>query len=320
MHEPVEPGLQRLRVLFGQAETCLRADQQGVTLALKVPHLAGPNVEEIVAVAGPVVSPSPNTMLLEDDDWLAGVFLRPLDSPLDQLTLKVYQQLLDVTRGWSVCRIWNYMPHINSETTGLENYRRFNLGRWQAYRDAYGDDLHRHLPAASAIGLRDEHVATVFLASRRPVRAIENPDQVPAWSYPNDYGPKAPSFARAAMTGEAGSRWGWISGTASIKGHSSVAPGDGARQLDVTLDNLRLVLALMGFPPLGATQNGFHHRTKVYLRDPNLLGGAQHRLGDEGWAVSMSNGPLFLQAEICRRELEVEIEVALSENGTQAAP
>ena len=217
-----------------------------------------------------------------------------------------------MTGGWTICRIWNYVPRINSETTGLENYRRFNLGRWQAYRDVYGGQLHEHLAAGSAVGVGDGALATAFLATRGGVEVIENPEQVPAWRYPEIYGPKAPSFARAAIAGVNGSRRGWISGTASIKGHESVAPGDPMQQLEITLDNLRLVLGRMGFPPLNDAAGDMRHELKVYLRDPGHLDSARHRLLPRGIGVGGID-PIFLQAEICRRELEVEIEVACRE-------
>ncbi|MGI8605241.1 MAG: hypothetical protein ACR2OZ_19895 [Verrucomicrobiales bacterium] len=308
--------LQRLRVLFGQEKTWLQEEPEGVTLALRVPHLAGPTSEEILCVSGSLSIPKPGSVTLDDGQWLAGILVRPMTCALDELTLNIYRDLLALTKDWSVCRIWNYVPYINTETTGLENYRRFNLGRWQAYRDAFGERLHQFLPAASAVGVRDDKLATVFVASRAGVSQIDNPEQVPAWRYPETYGPKAPSFARAAIAGDNGTRRGWVSGTASIKGHASVAAGDPLRQLDVTLDNLRLVLAQMNFPPLGDRSGSGSHRIKVYLRRRADLDAIRSRLCEQGMNGANGQGPLFLAADICRRELDVEIEVCANVGGT----
>jgi hypothetical protein len=314
---PVHP---RLHVRFGQNETRLQRDGSAVILSLAIPHLAGPTGEDILSGGGRVTEPAEDFVLLESGDWLAGAALGHSDNPLDQVSHRMYRDLLGATEGWSICRIWNYVPRINRETTGLENYRRFNLGRWQAYRDFFGSRLHEHLAAGSAVGVAGQMLAVVFLATRGKVVAVENPEQVPAWRYPEIHGPKSPSFARAALAGVNGSRRGWVSGTASIKGHESVAPGEPMRQLDITLDNLRLVLGRMGFPPLGATSGRMRHHLKVYLRDAANLEAARCRLDREGLNAGGPE-PIFLQADICRRELEVEIEVSCreAESGRLAA-
>ncbi len=288
-----------LRVEFGQAETRLGADARGVLVSMKLPHLAGPRAELILETDGVVESPAAGSRTLTGGDWLAGAFVRPLRGPVEELALAVYRELLLECRGWSLARVWNYVPDINGETTGLENYRRFNLGRWQAFHDAFGDQMHAHLPAASAVGLCDEKLVVIFLATRQPVRLIENPDQVPAWRYPQAYGPKAPSFVRGSVVGS----HAWISGTASIKGHESIGLGDLATQTTVTLENLATVLRSMDMPPLQHPR----HRFKVYLRrgaDAEPVRAALHAAG------LALDGAVFLEADICRRELDLEIELS----------
>lgn len=302
MSGPSASDFRSLRILFGQPETRLAVEQDACVLSLKVPHLGGPASEEILS-RGTLLQPASATCaLLSDERWLAGALLQPVSQSLDTATLQLYRHLLEAAHGWSICRIWNYVPHINSERTGLENYRRFNLGRWQAYRDVYGEALHERLPAASAVGMDDDILATIFLACRQPVTAIENPHQVPAWRYPAAYGPKAPSFARAAVAGLNGSRCAWISGTAAIRGHESIAPGDPLQQLEVTLQNLRIMMEETGLPA------GSVH-SKIYLRNPLHFEAIAGRVAREPLLQGLG-GPVFLQAEICRRELEVEIEVS----------
>jgi chorismate lyase / 3-hydroxybenzoate synthase len=295
-----------VRVCFGRSETRLAIDDRGVAVHLAMPLLGGPEEEMVLEVpAGRVESALPGSALLTSDHWMAGAFVRPWHGALDELSASLYRELLLHARGWNIGRIWNYVPEINSETTGLENYRRFNLGRWQAYHDTFGEDLTSHLPAASAVGLRGDMLVTVFVATRAPVERIENPQQVPAWRYPAAYGPKAPSFVRAARTDVAGRRWSWISGTASIRGHESVALGDVPGQLAVTLENLNVILATMGLPALGA---GGAARpevfTKVYLRRRSDLGAVRDGLG------VAAAGAQFVEADVCRSELELEIEVS----------
>ncbi|MFN0130292.1 MAG: hypothetical protein ACKV19_26820 [Verrucomicrobiales bacterium] len=300
--------LRSLRVCFGRLATRLVADEHGIAVDLALPHLAGPMEEVVLAIPGGVVeTPLPGSVLLSGGPWMAGAFVRPWHGPLDELSASLYRELLLHARGWNIGRVWNYVPHINSETTGLENYRRFNLGRWQAYHDSFGDRWTNHLPAASAVGLREDMLVTVFVATRAPVERIENPHQVPAWRYPAAYGPKAPSFVRAARTEAGGQRWSWVSGTASIRGHESVAPGDVGGQLAVTLQNLDVVLSALDLPPLGTEMpDGSASLAKVYLRRRGDLAAVQTHLG------AVADQAFFLEADVCRAELELEIEVTVS--------
>jgi chorismate lyase/3-hydroxybenzoate synthase len=303
---------QHLRVRFGQPETQLAAEEDGVTVALRVPHLAGPESEVILKTEGQIETPAVGSVLLTGGEWLAGAVVRPLRGPLDELALSLYREVLLHARGWSIVRIWNYVPDINNETTGLENYRRFNLGRWQAYHDAFGGGLAAHLPAASAVGLADDQLTIVFLATRQSVRSVENPEQLPAWRYPQTYGPKAPSFVRGMVTTGFGRRKAWISGTASIRGHESVQPGDVPGQLAVTLENLELVLESMALPPL--TDPGrMRHLTKVYLRHRSELERVRETLSALGLPHFGDDAVMYLEAAVCRAELELEIEVTSTE-------
>jgi chorismate lyase / 3-hydroxybenzoate synthase len=305
----------QVRVCFGRPETRLALDERGVAVHLAMPLLGGPEEEVVLEVPGArVESPLPGSALMTSDHWMAGAFVRPWHGPLDELSASLYRELLLHARGWNIGRIWNYVPDINSETTGLENYRRFNLGRWQAYHDTFGDALTAHLPAASAVGLRGDMLVTVFVATRAPVERIENPQQVPAWQYPAAYGPKAPSFVRATWAEVAGRRWSWVSGTASIRGHASVATGDVPGQLAVTLENLNVILAAMGLPALGAGEvAGAEVFTKVYLRHQADLRVVRDGLG------AAANLAQFVEADVCRSELDLEIEVS-ARNFPDAAP
>jgi enamine deaminase RidA (YjgF/YER057c/UK114 family) len=315
MAEVSEEKRARLQVCFGQEESRLITDDAGISVAIRIPHLAGPATETILETTGQIESTAPGSVILAGPQWLAGAIVRPLRGPLDDLAHSTYRELLIHARGWSLARIWNYVPDINAETTGLENYRRFNLGRWQAFHDAFGRRMAAHLPAASAVGLSDDRLVTVFLATRQPIRAIENPRQVPAWNYPEAYGPKAPSFVRGTLTGEPGRRRAWISGTASIRGHESIHPGDAEAQLTLTLDNLAVVLESMGLPPLNATGQ-VTHQAKVYLRHRRDLDRVAGALADRGLPSPGPDGTVFLEAAVCRAELELEIEVATIEGGT----
>jgi len=222
-------------------------------------------------------------------------------------THRAYSRILDLVRysGYThLVRVWNYLPRINGESGGLENYQRFCLGRHQAFAEAdYVFD--RDLPAASAIGAGAEGLRIYFLAARAPGRQIENPRQVSAYRYPLQYGPRSPSFSRATLTEFGGERQLFLSGTASIVGHETLHPEDAGGQLLETLINIQAVLNELGRSRIKLDELGADCMLKVYLRHREHLGIAKKYLAE---TLHPSCPVIFLQGDICRRDLLLEIE------------
>lgn len=222
-------------------------------------------------------------------------------------TYRAYCRILDLIRlsGYThLVRVWNYLPRINGEYMGLENYQRFCLGRHQAFAEAdYVFD--RDLPAASAIGTEAEGLRIYFIASRAPGRQIENPRQVSAYRYPLQYGPRSPSFSRATLTEFGGGRQLYLSGTASIVGHETLHPEDAAGQLRETLINIQAVLSESGGSRIKLDELGTDCMLKVYVRHREHFGIAKRLLAE---TLHPSCPVIFLQGDICRRDLLLEIE------------
>ncbi len=200
-------------------------------------------------------------------------------------------------------RVWNHLYAINEGEGDLERYRQFCIGRARGFADM----KHEHLPAGTAIGRRDRPglLQICWLAGRQPGRPVGNPRQVQAYRYPRQYGPAPPSFSRAILLPN-DELLG--SGTASIVGHESRHDGNLAAQIDETLINLR-ELCLAGDRVTARPQraNGRYAAgaAKVYLRRAETAPAATARIlaGLPG-----VNSLLMLEADICRRELLVEIE------------
>ena len=200
-------------------------------------------------------------------------------------------------------RIWNYFDAITLGEGDSERYRQFCVGRVQGLGDV---DTHT-LPAATAIGSRDgRRVLQVYwLAAREPGLPLENPRQVSAYRYPREYGPQSPTFARALLPPSPRVPL-LLSGTASIVGHASQHADSLRAQLDETLTNLDSLLgaARERAPTLSPHLDGTS-RLKVYVRDATdadaVAAQLEARLGTRvPW--------LMLHADVCRRELLVEIE------------
>lgn len=197
-------------------------------------------------------------------------------------------------------RMWNFMDAVNQGDGDLERYRQFCVGRARGLADAGVESY----PAATAIGRQvTTHELQVFwLAGREEGTAVENPRQVSAYRYPRTHGPVSPSFSRATVTKDGTLL---ISGTASIVGHVSQHPGDPLAQLDETLRNLN-VLIERASQHRAATAN-VPVLLKVYVRDP-----AHMDTIAAGVRAAFPNDPaIFLAADICRRELLLEIECVL---------
>ncbi len=249
-----------------------------------------------------------------DGHWLWGAI--DLDETtadardLGELAERAYSDLfrtLELANTPHLLRIWNYLPQINADGGGLERYRQFNHGRQQAFIEA-GQAAFDGAPAACALGIREGGLCIRFLAGQQPPVPIENPRQVSAYRYPQTYGPRAPTFSRAALADVGGEVALFVSGTASIVGHETQHADDVREQTRETLRNLEAVVAAAN--ATGGTRFSVGALDCViYVRHPgdvaSVMSVIDEVLGAESHFVRQA---VVLQADICRSDLLVEIE------------
>jgi len=245
----------------------------------------------------------------EDGNYLFASLLVPSEdcADIERVTRTSYLHLdhLMRARGYPYwLRAWNYLAAITQGEGEAERYRRFNAGRYSAVGLSSG--IEQNLPAASALGSDAGGFVLCCLAGKKRGAQIENPRQISASLYPPRYGLRSPMFARAALVPNGAGAQLLVSGTASIVGHESLHEGDPERQLEETARNFEaLVEAAMradvGRPRASRVRL---ESLKVYLRNPDdyerLLPGVRR--------LFHLDEPLVLRADICRRELLVEIE------------
>lgn len=255
-----------------------------------------------------------------DDDVLFGAIVLPETmfeagagkTPLQQATESAYRQvfaLLDTLHYPYLFRFWNYIADINTHSFGLERYRQFNLGRQDAFL-AHGRDVVGNVPAACALGFGQRGsvqgpLTIAFLAGRVAPLSIENPRQISAYQYPQQYGPRSPTFSRASLVRLGQNEVLFVSGTASIVGHATLHPADVVAQTRETMANIEAVLAQAN---LRASQPKFDLASlyyKIYVRHAADL--ARIRTELERIVGSAPNA-IYLQADVCRQDLLVEIE------------
>jgi chorismate lyase/3-hydroxybenzoate synthase len=280
--------------------------QSGARLRLKV--LAGEPHENIFPSIQPAGACGAFS-LFASDEWLLGSATSEPGMGIEAVARGLYGDLLDAARDFHLCRIWNYVPHINAHSGGIENYRAFCRGRAMAFEAQQGPRYFERLCAASAVGTTQAELTVIFAATKERPTHHENPDQVPAYRYPQEHGPRAPSFARATVC--RGGRTVFISGTAAIKGHATIAPDDTAAQVECTLENLALISQTAGIgADLGAGRSWRRH-FKIYLRHAADLPATAARL--QNTLLRPGDHVTWLQADICRAALNVEIEATLSD-------
>lgn len=230
---------------------------------------------------------------------------------IEQAAAKAYRELLEQVRPSKhpyLLRIWNYFSAINQGQGDKERYRGFCVGRSQSVDGQFNTPP----PAATAIGtnsVADQsgmHLQLIALCSSQVARTLENPRQTPAWRYPREYGPVPPGFSRGIILDEDTETPRLLaSGTASIVGHVSQHIGEVAGQLSESLANLQALLAE------GSKQSGrdFYlsdcEALRVYLRKPEDLPVAESIITAAGID---RDRVLYLHGDICRRELDVELE------------
>jgi enamine deaminase RidA (YjgF/YER057c/UK114 family) len=227
---------------------------------------------------------------------------------LSQATKLAYREIFDVLNATGhrhLIRIWNYLPEINRETGGDERYRHFNSARQWAFRNS-GRPTVGAMPAASAVGSpAGSPISIYFLAAREPPVMIENPRQTSAYHYPPKFGKHSPSFSRACVLSESAGTNLFVSGTSSIVGFETIHHGDVAAQTRETIANIDALLDEAN-RVVGEDRYSLDGlRFKVYVRQPDDLRAIESALS----ASLNSSAPIvYLQADVCREDLLVEIE------------
>lgn len=298
-------------ICFDQDTSFLAQESPCPVVSLNLPQLGGPPVAEVWTCAPPSTYRNIDGISFAMTEQILFGLLEIGEShelSLETLAFSAYRRLLALTRtmGYShLLRIWNYFPDINACPAGLSRYQQFCIGRHEAFADGQ-PDFKKLLPAGTAVGTRSGPLQIYFLAGTTPVTHIENPRQVNAYDYPSIYGPRSPSFARATLRQSEYREHLFIAGTASIAGHMSRHVGDLEKQTVETIHNLQALIDHAH--QLHAADNGrgdWQGLFKVYLRHPDAVSTVRSILKQH---LPSQTQIVYLEGEICRSELLLEIE------------
>lgn len=286
---------------------------------LDLPKLNGPPMAEIWTSTQPVsYHQAEDIHCAMNDEVLFGALHieEHAGTQLETVTYSAYRRLLAQARALGyphLLRMWNYFPHINRESNGLERYQQFCAGRYQALAEGLSG-FPRTLPAGTAVGTLSGPLNIHFLAAKLPGTHIENPRQVRAYEYPSLYGPRSPSFARATLRPSLSGANLLIAGTASVVGHISAHIGEPHKQTLEILHNLNALLTqterLHG---IARGQWSGQALFKIYVRHPEHVSAIHNVLQNR---LPSHSQILYLQGEMCRRELLLEIEGVLGQESS----
>lgn len=207
-------------------------------------------------------------------------------------------------------RMWNFVPGIHDPMgEDVDRYRVFNSGRHDAFTRWFGaaETFGRSLPAASAVGHDGDQLVVWALGLRNPGVPIENPRQIPAFGYSRAHGPLPPCFSRAVVAQLPGGTRLLVSGTASIRGESSVHAGSLEGQLEETFQNLHHLTGSVSSAERFSL-NGVETARVYFPREADrdaMVAGVSSRL-------PLAAEVEYIPAWICRSELLVEIEATIA--------
>jgi hypothetical protein len=235
-----------------------------------------------------------------------------------EILLKEQMTFNHIIRQWNyIGKILHYDPH-NSQS--IQHYQLFNEVRHNYYRN------HRKVPgfpAATGIGMKFDGVMIDCCAVATDkdndiqVISIKNPKQVNAHAYGQDvlkgspiYDKKEkqpPKFERAKLLVQNNKSRLFVSGTASIIGQDTVGIGDVNLQTRITIENIETLISrdnlLLYCPQLKAFPDKYCY-IRVYVKHANHIPVVKSICKTHFGNIPAS----YIEADICRDELLVEIE------------
>jgi len=222
----------------------------------------------------------------------------------------------------NIIRQWNFIGSILEFKNDNQNYQIFNKVRsdnYLKYRTVHS------FPAATGVGMKFGGVFLDFFAVKSDnnlkLIAIDNPDQI----RPYDYSQKVlkgqpaegekinqpPQFERAVyLVNNTGSAL-YVSGTASIIGQDTIGIGDIVRQTEITIENIGKLSDSERIGHLTGNKDFCSANLillRVYIKNQSDFAKVK--------SICLEHFPdipiVFIEADICRDNLLVEIEAEYS--------
>jgi enamine deaminase RidA (YjgF/YER057c/UK114 family) len=266
-----------------------------------------------------------NYTVVEHKDYKAvhcAGLMGTVEDSITQASERAFQNAIEILsqEGLSIRHIirqWNYIEDIalvrGAESTS-QNYQDFNDVRAHYYGQDHFKDGY---PAATGIGQNTGGVIVGFIALSESehikVSPIANPGQIDAHKYSelvlegSSSEKCTPKFERAKLVTIGSRNYIYVSGTASILGEHTMHKGDVEKQTLTTIENIKNLFAKENQATLGlqfdVSEIQFSH-LRVYVKHMKDIP-AVEKICDRELNCKSS---LFLESDVCREDLLVEIE------------
>ena len=218
----------------------------------------------------------------------------------------------------SIIRQWNYIEQIVKTADGHQNYQDFNESRTRFYNKTTWENSY---PAATGVGTSCAGVmvdmeALHSIGPDLKIIPLNNSLQVPAHAYSstvlsgdendNTSQKTTPKFERAKLILSSKNGFIYISGTAAIRGESSLENTGIEEQIRITIENIEHLISKDTLAGTGikSIDDAVLFSLRIYLKDEMFFDQAKKIINEK------YNGlpAVFLKGDVCREELLVEIE------------
>ncbi|MDA3893704.1 MAG: hypothetical protein PF517_18730 [Salinivirgaceae bacterium] len=300
--------------------------QEGQNLIFEVGYVEDVNVKisyykhNEVSYAKAVINNEEHIFIsgLQSDNWNIGM------QEHSEFTFEALKTILD-KEGFvfsDIIRQWNYIEGIIDSKDGDQNYQIFNDVRTQYYND---NGLTSRYPAATGIGIKEGGVIIEAHALKPhnslQLAEIANSLQIDAFDYSEKvlegkaleglFCKTTPKFSRAKLVVNSKQAQVLVSGTASIIGEETIGLNSVAEQTEYTIKNIFQLIepALLGsFNEACVKAPQDFSSVRVYVKNKADINEVR-KICEKYFATS---NILYVEADICRDNLLVEIESVVS--------
>lgn len=221
-----------------------------------------------------------------------------------------------------IVRQWNYIQGIIVEKNGDQNYQLFNDVRTKYYAK---NGLNSNYPAATGIGIKEGGLVLEVHALKPSkdvhLAEISNPLQTNAYAYSEKVlegkpiigfqKKSTPKFSRAKWVANSSYAQVMVSGTASIHGEETIGINNIEKQTHFTVKNIFQLIEKEHLTPLNAackTASQKFEVLRVYIKNANDIDTVRKVCNEYFTTPNI----IFIEADICRDNLLVEIEGVVS--------
>ena len=218
-----------------------------------------------------------------------------------------------------IVRQWNYIGSIVAYRGGKQNYQEFNDARTRYYAKGA---WHNGYPAATGIGASGDCIIVGGIAFKSDTRSakgiypIDNPLQVAAHVYSKrvlidddkNAMKSTPKFERAKLIETENGVCCFVSGTAAIRGEKSVDASSARLQTIKTIENIEYLVSKDNLVKHGCKPYDLKYvKLHVFVKNEKDYEVVREVVEEAYSQVSV----VYTIADVCRRELLVEIEAIL---------